>query len=298
MTLERAIFSAEAARGWLPWGALAPFLCLLFVVLPVLATDPPMTRAGWLDGTGDPIGVTGLILFLLVPFALTGLLVLGWTAWVERRPFATIGLGSGGGGAWLRGIGIGAATILGVVVAAWLAGGYHAQGYGLAFAQPAALATIAVLLLSFVVQAGVEELLFRGWLLSVTVRKFGFWVAIAINAAVFALLHFGPGQPLLVTFNVVLFAVFACVWAMRAGHIWGVMGWHAGWNWLLATGFEVPVTGLDAHQPALLIRLIPAGPDTLTGGAQGPEGGLFCTVFFVAGIALIVRSIRKRAPVA
>jgi hypothetical protein len=37
------------------------------------------------------------------------------------------------------------------------------------------------------------------------------------------------------------------------------MGWHGGWNWMLAVGFELRVTALDAHLPALLVKLIPVG---------------------------------------
>ncbi|HYD80524.1 MAG TPA: hypothetical protein VEC06_12010 [Paucimonas sp.] len=33
----------------------------------------------------------------------------------------------------------------------------------------------------------------------------------------------------------------------------GVVGWHAGWSWLLATGFEVPLTGINAGVPPLLV---------------------------------------------
>ncbi|HFL6159204.1 TPA: hypothetical protein ACXIGC_001161 [Stenotrophomonas maltophilia] len=66
-----------------------------------------------------------------------------------------------------------------------------------------------------------------------------------------------------------------------------MMGWHAGWNWLLATGFELPVAGMHAHLPALLVALRPQGLDTFTGGAQGPEGSYLCSVFFVAAIAWI-----------
>jgi len=52
------------------------------------------------------------------------------------------------------------------------------------------------------------------------------------------------------------------------------MGWHAAWNWLLATGFELRVTGLDAHMPALLVNLAPSGPGYLTAAAKA-RGSLF-----------------------
>jgi membrane protease YdiL (CAAX protease family) len=292
---KSAPFSPEPACGWLPWGALAPLLGILFLLLPALATLAPMEALGLTDARGDPIGTDGLILFLLIPFALTGLLVLGWVTWVERRPLATIGLTRPfGTKTFLAGLAVGAATIFAVVVASWIAGALVPAGYAPALASPVALGTIALLLLAFAVQSSVEELVFRGWLLSVTARKFNPLVAVALVTLVFALLHFSRGQPWLVTFNLVLFSVFTCCWALRTGNIWGVMGWHAGWNWLLATGFELPVTGLDAGVPALLVRLNAAGPDYLTGGAQGPEGSVFCTLFFLIGIAAAARA-RTRA---
>lgn len=125
------------------------------------------------------------------------------------------------------------------------------------------------------VQSSVEEILFRGWLLSVVARKFNTLAAVALTSMVFALLHFSPGQAWLVTVNILLFSVFACCWALRAENIWGVMGWHAGWNWLLATGFELPVTGLDAGLPALLATLRPTGPAWITGGWAGTRGQHF-----------------------
>jgi hypothetical protein len=74
------------------------------------------------------------------------------------------------------------------------------------------------------------------------------------------------------------------------------MGWHAGWNWLLAVGFEVPVTGLNAGLPALLVQLNPKGSALLNGGAQGPEGSLWCSLFFAAGIAYHLWRARRPQP--
>ena len=230
-----------------------------------------------------------------MPFGLTGLIVIGWTRFVERRPLATIGLASPGGATRLAaGLAIGALMIAAVVAGSWMAGAFAVADIAPALASPAALGAIAMLLAAFVVQAGVEELLFRGWMLSVIARKFNVPVAVALSSAVFTLLHFERGQPFLVTFNIVLFAVFACVWALRARSIWGVMGWHAGWNWLLAVGFELRVTALDAGVPALLVELRPVAADWLTGGRQGPEGSIFCTLVLGGGIAFVLLRDRLR----
>jgi uncharacterized protein len=290
---SKTLFSAEPHRGWLPWGALAPFLCIAFVVASVLPTSPWMEGLGLQTAEGDPIGLTGLYVFLLIPFALNGLLILVWVWLVERRSLSTIGLT---GAAPLKslawGVLIGAATILIVVAAVGLAGGYEIAGVGPALASPAALGSMALLLVCFIVQAGVEELMFRGWLLSVVTRKWGLPAAVVVTSLVFTFLHWSPGQHWLPMLSSFLFSAFACAWAVRAGNIWGVMGWHAGWNWLLSIGFGLPVTGIVVDLPALLVRLVPQGPDSLTGGAQGPEGSWLCSLFFVIGILILLRPRR------
>lgn len=286
---SRTLYSSEPARGWLPWGALSPFLGFVFVVAPMLGITFAMAALQLADDNGDPVGLNGLFVFLLVPFAAIGLLVLAWVRWIERRPFATIGLTTGRAGKlFLRGVGIGCLTILLVVLAGWAVGGYEARGYGAALRSPGALLNIGVLLLCFAIQASVEEIVFRGWMLSAIARKFNVLLAVILSSAVFCLLHYAPGQHWLVTLNLVLFALFACAWSLRAGSIWGVMGWHVGWNWMLATGFHLPVTGIEVDVPGLLITLAPRGSDYLTGGAQGPEGGVACGVFFALAIAILM----------
>ncbi|MFO1474124.1 MAG: CPBP family intramembrane glutamic endopeptidase [Lysobacterales bacterium] len=116
-------------------------------------------------------------------------------------------------------------------------------------------------------------------------RKSGVALAVLLVSLVFALLHYSPHQLLLVTLVSFLFSLFACALALRNGTlIWSVMGWHAGWNWLLATGFELPVTGIVRTCRRCWWRCT-LGVDSLTGGADGPEGSYLCSVFFIVGIA-------------
>jgi len=279
----------------MPWGALAPFLLIAFVVLPVLITMDPFERWGLTEANGDPVGLNGWYVFLLIPFAMTGALAFAWVLLVERRPLATIGLtGAGAAKAFLSGEIIGFVTIAGVVAAIWALGGFEAAGFGLALNATTDMVGIGVLFLCFVVQASVEEIIFRGWLLSALARKFNLTLAVVLTCLVFTLLHYGPQQPVLSIIASFLFSLFACLWAVKAGNIWGVMGWHAGWNWLLAIGFELPVTGLDADVQALVVKLIPRGADTLTGGADGPEASVVCLVFFACASALLLWRINTR----
>jgi uncharacterized protein len=280
-----ALFSAEPAKGWIPWGVVAPVLCLVLVVVPSLAAEEALQVVGLMDASGDPVGFEGLVALLLFPFSVMALAVVAWVRLVERRSLATAGLTAGwGAGKFLLGHAAGVITICAVVAAIWLAGGFDVGVPWKAAQSPDALMRIGILLVCFAVQSSAEEFVFRGWLLSAIARKFNVALAVLLSSMVFSLLHYGPGQVWLVTLGTFLFGVFACAWALKAGSIWGVMGWHAGWNWLLATGFELPVTGIDVGVPALLVDLTAVGPPELTGGAQGPEGSVFCALFFAGAI--------------
>lgn len=286
--IRKTLYSPAPHKGWLPWGLLAPFLCIFFVALCVLVPDPFMERYGWQDARGEPIGLTGLYAFLTIPFAINGLLILAWVKLVERRPLATIGLtGLAPVKTLLAGLLVGVATILSVVVAIGLAGGYQIGAIAPALGSPVALTGVGLLLLCFILQAGVEEIIFRGWLLSAITRKLGLPAGVVLVSLVFTFLHYSPHQHWLIMLSSFLFSAFACAWAIRTGNIWGVMGWHAAWNWLLGTGFDLPVTGLRTDLPALLVKLVPQGSVALTGGAQGPEGSWLCSVFFVVGIVAL-----------
>lgn len=289
----RSIYSAEPARGWIPWGLFAPILGLAFIIAPDLGASVILADFGILNDDFEPVGFTGLLGFLLVPFGATGLVVLLWVSLVERRSLASIGLALPSAPSFIGGHLIGIAMISSVVASIWLFGGYEVGGIGKAFADSGAMTSIGLLLLAFMVQASVEEILFRGWLLSAITRKLGLIAAIVLSGALFTLLHYGKGQLPLVTAMTFLFALFASAWALRAGNIWGVMGWHAGWNWMLAVAFELPVTGIDVDLPALVVELVPRGAVHLTGGAEGPEGSVFCAILLLAGaIGLLASRVR------
>lgn len=291
-----SLFSLEPAKGWIPWGVLAPFLLIFFMAAPVILTDEPFIQWGFVDDQGNPIGEHGLYAFLVIPFAMSGALVVAWVLFVERRPLSTIGLTSSAAAmSFMRGLAVGITTIGAVVATIWAAGGYQPVAFASAFFAPRDLITIGVLFLCFVVQASIEEIIFRGWLMSALARKFGVAIAVILTCAMFALLHYTRGQELLIMAGVFLFSAFACLWALKARSIWGVMGWHVGWNWLLATGFELPVTGLDAGTSALVVKLVPRGPDILTGGSQGPEGSVICLILFAGATATLLWRLRGTA---
>lgn len=287
--MSQTIFSPEPHRGWLPRTWLSPVICILLVAFSSLPLDYALRWAGVMDDKGQPHSALGFCLNLLAPFLAMGAAVWLWSRFVERRGLATMGLS---GAHRLRqhaaGMAIGIGMVLLAVVSIWLAGGYVAKDVFPAFSSPASLLPIALLLPCFIVQSGVEEFIFRGWLLSSATRRRSLLSGFIASSCAFAFLHFSPHQPLRETVMAFIFGLFACAWAWRAGNLWGVMGWHASWNWITGVGFAVPITGFDLKLPALLVHLIPSGPDTLTGGHAGPESSVLTIGMLAAGTLLLL----------
>jgi uncharacterized protein len=234
---------------------------------------------------------------MLVSFSALGLAIAGWVRWVEKRSLASAGLcGDGGLKKFLTGLAIGIAMMGAIVTAIALSGGYRVADLAPAFASSAALGWIALLLAGFTVQASVEEFVFRGWLFSTVMRRWNITAAFILSSAAFTFVHFSPRATLLELVMTFIFAIFACAWVRRSNSIWGVMGWHVGWNWFGGTGFDVPITGMDTGIPALVVKMVPVGPAWLNGGGEGPEGSVYTLGLLTAASfsLLLVTKQRER----
>jgi hypothetical protein len=139
--------------------------------------------------------------------------------------------------------------------------------------------------------AFLEEIMFRGVGQVVLARPLGRMRAVVLLSVVFALAHlFNPNSTPLGLFNIALAGVFLGVAFYLPGGIWTAWGAHLGWNATLAA-LDAPVSGLPFEIP--LIDYAPGGPQWLTGGSFGPEGGLLATATLGLGIALAWRWMGK-----
>jgi len=243
----------------------------LTIELPPLLPDPTLNQALSLVIVFTPIYVwIGLWLWLVEKRAL-------WTVGFERQGFAL---------KYARG------ALLGFVLFSVAVGLFAAMGYA-AFEegnQPTGfvfLGSILAVFLGWMVQGAAEEVLTRGFLLPVVSARYGPVVGIALSSLLFMLLHsFNPNLSVLAFVNLFLFGVFASLYALREGGLWGVCALHSVWNWTQGNLYGLEVSGGDAHT-ATLINLKEVGPDWLTGGAFGPEGGLAVTIVLVVGCVVV-----------
>jgi membrane protease YdiL (CAAX protease family) len=222
----------------------------------------------------------------------SGLLV-GWACGklLEELPFPALGCSPHPG--WLKNFGIGsafgAASLLLAALLTTLTRGiqfrFDPAGGGL-IGQ-----TLATSLAIFVFAAAAEEILFRGYPLQTLTRAQLAWLGVLLTSVPFAAVHLrNPNAVPGFTFvNTALAGVWLALAYLRTRSLWLPLGLHWSWNWVQASLLGLPVSGIERITPAPLLRATNAGPDWLTGGAYGIEGGAACTVALLVSIVVIWR---------
>jgi uncharacterized protein len=138
-----------------------------------------------------------------------------------------------------------------------------------------------------------EELLVRGYLFAVLRRVAGWKMALIVTSIAFGLMHMGnPGADGEAILAVTVAGFFLGMVLLATRSLYAAGAAHFAWNWVMAGGLHVAVSGLASPDPDY--RTIETGPDWLTGGAWGPEGGVAAVVtMFIAIFYLYGRYLRR-----
>lgn len=227
-------------------------------------------------------------------------LVVGWGcgALLEELPFRALGFSAHRG--WLKNFGLG--SVLGVatlVIAALLAfvtRGVHFK-FDPAGARPIGQ-TLGVTLFVFVFAAAAEEIVFRGYPLQTLTRAQLAWLGVLLTSVPFAAVHLNNPHavPGFTFVNTALAGVWLAVAYLRTRSLWLPLALHWSWNWAQASVLGFPVSGIERIAPAPLLQAINLGPDWVTGGAYGIEGGAACTVALIISTLFIWRTKIFAAP--
>lgn len=178
------------------------------------------------------------------------------------------------------------AAVLGSV----LAGGLKIEGFSPDFS----LGLFVLFLLGFMVQGMAEEILCRGYFLVSFSRRYPLYAAALANSLLFAALHLlNGGISILAFINLFLFGIFASLYFINRGNIWGIGAFHSIWNLVQGNFYGIRVSGINV-QSSLFTTVSCEGKELLSGGAFGLEGSIMVTIVLCLGIVfLYVRNKKK-----
>ena len=138
-----------------------------------------------------------------------------------------------------------------------------------------------------------EELLSRGYLFASLREWLGSKAAIVTTSLGFGLLHLG--NPHVTTLSIVLVTlagVYLAVVLLVTGSMYAAWISHFMWNWVMAAFLHVPVSGMDVAKPDY--QIVDSGPDWLTGGRWGPEGGVAAGAAMILVMAYLYARVRQQ----
>jgi membrane protease YdiL (CAAX protease family) len=275
---------------------------LLLGSLPYLIGGPFFQRGGF--GVSEEFTLVAVVLTIPPVILMTWLFV----RFIDRRTFASLGVRwpDGGRSAALRQLAaasLGALAVLGVWVAAVLAlpdtlAAIRFAGVSPEFAQgpswwPLPPVLLLLLLLpGFLLAAGLEEWVMRGYVYRALRERWPAWIAALVSSLFFSLLHaWNPSISLLALLNILLAGMVLTALVERTGSLWSATFAHGVWNFAIACLLSVPLSGVPMFH---LLKVSIAGDPRMTGDGFGPEGSLALTVIGLLLTAFLWRGMWRR----
>lgn len=216
---------------------------------------------------------------------------LAFCRFIQKRRLAAIGFTKERAGKdYLIGIGIGFLLFSAAVLLCVLTGALKLEGLSGTFH----IGIFVLFTIGFMLQGMSEEVICRGYLMVSIGRRYSMWVAVLSNALVFAALHlFNNGISVLAFINLALYGIFASLYFIERGSIWGVAAFHSVWNLVQGNFWGLRVSGI-VTECSVFRSTLADNRALINGGAFGPEGGLAVTLVLAVGIVFLLKKIQDK----
>ena len=137
-------------------------------------------------------------------------------------------------------------------------------------------------LLCVLIQAGAEELVFRGYLLGVIRLNREDWGAVLISAGIFAAIHLlNPGMTMFGCLRLFISGVVLGLMVCRCKSLWMAIAFHTAWNYAQTFVFGLPVAGMVSEKA--IFRISAVHSSLFYDAVAGVEG---CLPAFLTELAL------------
>jgi len=266
-------------------------------------------RAGWrlllqfillyVLSIGFQYGLAALVPFIPIPQAYLWMLgmateILAVTlsvfiarVYLDRRNFPSLGLRINTKGVidFFAGLLIAAIMMGAIFLVEYLFGWIGIQGMIWDFFPEGNYLPLVSMFVLFLMVAWQEELVSRGYQLQNLADGLNMRWAIIISSLVFGLLHYrNPNSTWISSSMIALSGVFFAYSYIATRALWLPIGLHLGWNFFEGPIFGYPVSGVDFGGVAVQYSI---GPEIITGGAFGPDGGMILLLGLAIGMTLV-----------
>ncbi|MBP6673327.1 MAG: CPBP family intramembrane metalloprotease [Bacteroidetes bacterium] len=206
-----------------------------------------------------------------------------WTVlrFVDKRPFHSVGLSfkANWGKELFQGLLFGSSMMSLIYLIEYSAGMVVIEFRDLTTEQ-SVMIFFSSLSLYIIVGYG-EELMFRGYLFQTFAEGTNKLIATLTLSLLFAAAHVGnPNVSVFGIINVGLAGIWLSMAYFKTGALWLPIGMHISWNFFQGFVYSYPVSGTSSPN-SQIGKAIVSGPEWITGGTFGPEGGILATVMLM-----------------
>lgn len=232
---------------------------------------------------------------LLIPFAISILCFFAWVKNIEKRSISTLGFFRKNSFIkYLRGFLLGFVAIALQFIILYQFNLLNIEGFNFTSRKILEFSGVLIVLSGWIVQGASEEIMFRGWLMSVIGSRNSPILGIGISAVLFAFFHLSNNNiSILSIINLIFFGLFSALYVIWEESLWGICAFHTAWNWAQGNIFGFSVSGMKAPGSRLMYIRI-KGIEWLTGGKFGLEGGVLVTILLVSGIGILILLLLNR----
>ncbi len=162
---------------------------------------------------------------------------------------------------------------------------------------------VSMMALCFVFQGAMEEVLCRGVVQQLLIKKASVPVTLGVTAALFTIPHLGNmagGSPAIIVVaivNLVLISLIFSLLTIRFKSIWAACGLHSAWNYILYSILGLNLSGKDERVNAVF-DMSSSGSNILNGADYGIEASIITTVVLAVAAGILIVLLKDKIKVA
>ena len=173
------------------------------------------------------------------------------------------------------GLGLAIFSVVGVVVILLIS-----NNISLTLSNNFKIGTIIILIILVLIQGFIEEIVFRGYLMTRLAAKKGKWIAIILSSLFYLVFRMSnPTTSKLDLINIFLISIVMSLLYWYFDNILVIAIFHAFWNCISGVILGFNISGIRVSDSLFAVKAI-SDKQILIGGSYGIEGSIIATVFF------------------
>ena len=184
------------------------------------------------------------------------------------------------------GLGLAIFSVVGVVVILLIS-----NNISLTLSNNFKIGTIIILIILVLIQGFIEEIVFRGYLMTRLAAKKGKWIAIILSSLFYLVFRMSnPTTSKLDLINIFLISIVISLLYWYFDNILVIAIFHAFWNCISGVILGFNISGIRVSDSLFAVKAI-SDKQILIGGSYGIEGSIIATVFFAILGLLVYMSL-------